>query len=120
MGKGTTKKSKKKRQASKAKKTKVLEVGETKNDAAVVLKNPSQRHKLEYKALRTKLDQMKKDRLKIRKTDLSQRADRKALTRDIKQEEEEFKARVKAEMDEYEQAVATQQAAQPAPMGETL
>ena len=42
-----------------------------------------QRHKKEWKTARAGIETMKKERLKLRKSDLDEKAERKAITREV-------------------------------------
>eukprot|EP00455_Lapot_gusevi_P022043 TRINITY_DN22986_c0_g1_i1.p1 TRINITY_DN22986_c0_g1~~TRINITY_DN22986_c0_g1_i1.p1 ORF type:complete len:165 (-),score=37.46 TRINITY_DN22986_c0_g1_i1:39-533(-) len=61
-----------------------------------------QRHKLELKELRKKIDEMKTQRLKLSKRVAGQKQDRKEVSRNIKALENELKEKHKKELEEFD------------------
>lgn len=75
----------------------------------VTLRNPNQRHKIEYKALRKQLEEMKHDRSKLKKKRIKDQEPRKEITRQMKQLEQDFKERCEKEMAEFRAMKAKQE-----------
>jgi len=63
-----------------------------------------QRHKLEWKAARKELEAMKTERQKLRKKNLNEKAERKALTREMKDSLDAMKKRQERELDLFDLA----------------
>lgn len=63
-----------------------------------------QRHKLEAKAMRTRVEEIKKDRLKLSKKKESQKHDRKSITREMQQLQKDMLARQAAELAAFDAA----------------
>lgn len=115
MGKATRKKSSAKKKKSKLRNKAAAMMGGNMDTSAemlegapipqpaVGLKNPSQRHRYEYKKMREYVQQLKAERMKLGSRTLDKKATKKELTKEIKQLEQEFKERTEREVAEFEE-----------------
>eukprot|EP00276_Gloeochaete_wittrockiana_P001239 CAMPEP_0184675878 /NCGR_PEP_ID=MMETSP0308-20130426/88049_1 /TAXON_ID=38269 /ORGANISM="Gloeochaete witrockiana, Strain SAG 46.84" /LENGTH=137 /DNA_ID=CAMNT_0027123663 /DNA_START=182 /DNA_END=595 /DNA_ORIENTATION=- len=70
-----------------------------------------QRHKLEHKAIRAKIEELKKGRLKLNKKNHSEKAERKEVTKEMKRLVSEMEERHRKELDEFDTRATVQESA---------